>query len=85
MIITTSYTVEGKNVTEYLGIVSAAIVMVMPGGNKAVQKGWQSGVEGTTEIMKQQASDLGADAIVAARYVPFGSNICATGTAVKLG
>jgi uncharacterized protein YbjQ (UPF0145 family) len=84
MIITTAFNVEGKTVSEYLGVVSAAMVMVLPGGNKGVQRGWQAGVEGTTELLKQQASDLGADAIIATRYEPFGMNICATGTAVKL-
>lgn len=85
MIITTAYSVEGKNVREYLGVVSAAMVMVMPGGNKGVQRGWQSGVDGTTELLKHQAADLGADAVIAVRFEPFGSSICATGTAVKLG
>ena len=84
MIITTAFTVEGKSVREYLGVVSAAMVMVMPGGNKAVQRGWQAGVDGTTNLLKQQAADLGADAIIAARFEPHGVNICATGTAVKL-
>ena len=72
MIITTSFTVEGRPVIEYLGIVSAAQVMALPGGNKGVQRGWQTGVEG-------------AVAVIAARFEPFGSNICATGTAVRLG
>ena len=85
MIITTAFNVEGKSVSEYLGVVSAAMVMVMPGGNKGVQRGWQTGVEGATELLKKQASDLGADAIIATRYEPHGTNICATGTAVKLG
>jgi len=84
MIISTAFSIEGKSISEYLGVVSAAQVMVMPGGNKAVQRGWQNGVEGTTEIMKQQAAQLGADAVIAVRYEPFGSNICATGTAVRL-
>ena len=85
MIITTAFTVEGKSVREYLGVVSAAMTMVMPAGNKGVQRGWQTGVEGATDLLTKQASDLGADAIIATRYEPFGSNICATGTAVKLG
>ena len=40
MIITTTLSVEGRTVSEYLGIVSAAQVMVMPGGNKGVLAGW---------------------------------------------
>ena len=85
MIITTALSVEGHTITEYLGIVSAAQVMVMPGGNKGVQRGWQNGVEGATAILQQQAESLGADAVIAARFEPFGMNICATGTAVRLG
>lgn len=84
MIITTAYSIEGKSIKDYLGVVSAATVMVLPGGKKGIQRGWQAGVEETTEILKQQASDLDADAIVAIRYEPHGMNICATGTAVKL-
>lgn len=85
MIITTSFTVEGRPVIEYLGIVSAAQVMALPGGNKGVQRGWQTGVEGNVAVLQQQAAELGADAVIAARFEPFGSNICATGTAVRLG
>lgn len=84
MIITTSQTIDGRQITEYLGIVSAAQVMVLAAGNKGVQRGWQTGVDGVTEAMKQQAASLGADAVIAARFEPFGSNICATGTAVRL-
>lgn len=84
MIITTSQTVEGRQISEYLGIVSAAQVMVLAAGNKGVQRGWQAGVDGATDILKQQATSLGADAVISARFEPFGSNICATGTAVRL-
>ena len=84
MIITTSQTVEGRQISEDLGIVSAAQVMVLAAGNKGVQRGWQAGVDGATDILKQQATSLGADAVIAARFEPFGSNICATGTAVRL-
>ena len=84
IIVSTAYSIEGRNITEYLGVVSAAQVMVMPGGNKMVQAGWQTGVNGATESLMRQASELGADAVIAVRYEPFGSNICATGTAVKL-
>jgi len=84
MIITTAYSVEGRSIKEYLGVVSAAMVMVLAAGNKGVQRGWQAGVQGTTEILKQQAAELAADAVIAIKYEPHGANICATGTAVKL-
>ena len=84
MILTTSQTIEGRQITEYLGIVSAAQVMVLAAGNKGVQRGWQTGVDAMVEALKQQAASLGADAVIAARFEPFGPNICATGTAVRL-
>jgi uncharacterized protein YbjQ (UPF0145 family) len=84
MIITTTQGIDGRPVSEYLGIVSAALVMVMPGGNKAVQRGWQTGVEGANEILTQQAIELRADAILAVRYEVAGAHLCATGTAVRL-
>lgn len=85
MIVTTSQLLEGRTISEYLGIVSGALVMVMPGGNKGVMRGWQAGVEGATALLIQEAENMGADAVIAARYEPFGMNICATGTAVRLG
>ncbi|MCM1439202.1 MAG: hypothetical protein NC131_08370 [Roseburia sp.] len=84
MIITTSPTIEGRQISQYLGVVAAAQVMVMPGGNKGVQRGWQSGVEGATATLMDQAASLGADAVISASFQPFGTNICATGTAVRL-
>ena len=46
MIITTSQTVEGRQISEYLGIVSAAQVMVLAAGEQggtawvASRRGW---------------------------------------------
>ena len=34
MFLTTTDNIQGKNVTEYLGIVASVILTVMPGGNK---------------------------------------------------
>lgn len=84
MIITTSPAVEGRQIAQYLGVVAAAQILVMPGGNKGVQRGWRSGVEGTAAILAEQAASLGADAVIGASFQPFGMNICATGTAVRL-
>ena len=84
MIITTSQNIEGETVSEYCGIVSAAaIMMIMAGGNKVAQFAWRTGVEDITEMLKKHAAELGADAVIAARYEYSGTNICAIGTAVK--
>lgn len=82
MIVTTSQAVEGKIISEYLGIVSAASIAIMPIG--AAQGGWKSGVDSAIEIMIQQAKEVRADAIIAVQFEPSGSHVCATGTAVRL-
>ena len=85
MIVTTSQNIEGKFATEYLGIVSGALVMALPGGNKAVQRGWQTAVEGVIAILEEQAAALGANAVIAVRFDSIGSQLCGTGTAIKFG
>jgi len=85
MIVTTSQNIEGKTVAEYLGIIPAALVMVLPGGNKGVQRGWQAAVEGIIVILTEQAAALGADAVIAVRFEPVGMQLCGTGTAIRFG
>lgn len=84
MIITTSQGIDGHTITAYLGVVSAALIMVLPGGNKAVGRGWQTGVNEATELLALDAESRGANAVIAARFEPIGSHICATGTAVRI-
>lgn len=40
MIISTTNTIDGKIVTNYLGIVTGCVMAGFPGGAKAVQRGW---------------------------------------------
>lgn len=84
MLLTTAPIIEGQTIQSYLGIVSAAVITILPGGNKATQRGWQTGVENVCEILERQASDLGADAVIAISMQMAGSSLCATGSAVKL-
>lgn len=81
---TTSESVEGYQITEYVGIVSSASVIVFPGGNKMVQNAWKIGVQSAVDNMRQQALGMDADAIIAMRFELYNGNLCATGTAVKL-
>lgn len=84
MIITTSPNIEGRQISSYLGIVSGAVVAALPGGNKATQRGWKAGVDGVCEVLKQEAADLGADAIISVSMEMNGMNLCGIGTAVRL-
>lgn len=85
MIITTTDHIEGKTITEYLGIVCAANMVAFPGGSKMVNRGWHNGVNEVLPLLEEDAKALGADAVVRVQFTITGMNLCATGTAVKLG
>lgn len=84
MIVTTAYIIEGKKIMRYLGIVSAARIIVLPGGNKMIQRAWENSVDEAVEILKQKAFELGANAVIAVRFEPSSTYIYATGTAVVI-
>ena len=84
MIVTTAQSSEGRQISEYLGIVSAAVIAALPGGAKSTQRGWKAGVDDACKLLEQQAADLGADAVIAVSMQLQGMNLCAIGTAVKL-
>ena len=88
MTITTTPAIEGKQIAEYLGIVSGCVMFAVPGGTKMIQRGWSAGMEAVTAEIAKQAAELGADAIVGMKADAYRSGMCdylhATGTAVKL-
>jgi len=88
MTVTTTMTVENKKITQYLGLVSGCVIMALPGGNKAVQRGWSAAVESATAEMVSQATQLGADAVVGVEIGAHKSGMAdymyISGTAVKL-
>lgn len=79
MIITTTDSVEGRQVTEYLGIVSGEAILganlfkdffagirdVVGGRSGAYEKEFRKAKMAAIEEMKLQAQELGADAVVA--------------------
>lgn len=87
MIITTTQTIEGRPITEYLGIIPAVKnpTSALTIGNKALMRDWQETLDGINEIFKDRATQMGADAVVAVNYALFNGAFYATGTAVKLG
>lgn len=85
MIITTSQFVDGKKITNYLGIASGASIFVTPGGNKMINSGWQNGIRDAVKALEANAATMGADAVIAVSFLDHGNSLCATGTAVKLG
>lgn len=88
MIISTTNALDGKNVSQYLGVVTGCVMAGFPGGAKAVQRGWTAAVEGAQKEMVAQAEGLGADAILGVRIDAhksgIGDYVYITGTAVKL-
>lgn len=84
MIITTVDSIEGRTVTEYLGLVSAATVFPTLGGTKMLSNSAITVTNALTEALKKNAAAMKADAVIGLRFVMQGSTLIATGTAVKL-
>lgn len=84
MFLTTTDNIQGKNVTEYLGIVASVILTVMPGGNKMMGNTIDNFTKQAQEDLERKAAKLGADAVIGLKFTTQGNNFMLLGTAVKL-
>ena len=84
MFLTTTDNIQGKNVTEYLGIVASVILTVMPGGNKMMGNAIDNFTKQAQEDLERKADKLGADAVIGLKFTTQGNNFMLLGTAVKL-
>ena len=84
MFLTTTDNIQGKNVTEYLGIVASVILTVMPGGNKMLGNAIDNFTKQAQEDLERKAAKLGADAVIGLKFTTQGNNFMLLGTAVKL-
>lgn len=84
MFLTTTDNIQGKNVTEYLGIVASVILTVMPGGNKIMGNAIDNFTKQAQEDLERKAAKLGADAVIGLKFTTQGNNFMLLGTAVKL-
>lgn len=84
MFLTTTDNIQGKNVTEYLGIVASVILTVMPGGNKMMGNSIDNFTKQAQEDLERKAAKLGADAVIGLKFTTQGNNFMLLGTAVKL-
>jgi uncharacterized protein YbjQ (UPF0145 family) len=91
MIVTTTNAVEGREITEYLGVVCAQSVLgvnafkdvaagmrnVFGGRSRSYENELSAGVAGTLEELEQQAAALSADAVLAVDidYETVGNNM----------
>ena len=84
MFLTTTDNIQGKNVTEYLGIVASVILTVMPGGNKMMGNAIDNFTKQAQEDLERKAAKLGADAVIGLKFTTQGNSFMLLGTAVKL-
>ena len=84
MFLTTTDNIQGKNVTEYLGIVASVFLTVMPGGNKMMGNAIDNFTKQAQEDLERKAAKLGADAVIGLKFTTQGNNFMLLGTAVKL-
>jgi uncharacterized protein YbjQ (UPF0145 family) len=67
-----------------LGIVTGAQIFQLSVSAKGAEKKWASTCNDIIRLIKQEASALGADAVIAIRFCLDEPRAVATGTAVKL-
>lgn len=84
MIITTSHTIEGRTIKEYLGVVAAAGIVVMLGGPKQMTPSYQKGIDDVLDLLSKAAEEKGADAVISVQITRQKTDILACGTAVTL-
>lgn len=84
MVITTSHTVDGRTISEYLGVVAAVDMCIMIAGPKDMTMGYQKGVDAVLARLSESAESRGADAIISVKISLAKREIYAYGTAVKL-
>lgn len=85
MIISTTDYIEGRTVSEYLGLVSVVVLAQFPGGSKWMNSALEKQMGEAHEQLEVKAAALGADAIIGLRHSGIGTNHVFIGTAVKLG
>ena len=84
MILTTTDSIQGKNVSKYLGIVASVILTVMPGGNKMMGNAIDNFTKQAQDDLEKKTAKLGADAVIGLKFATQGNNFMLLGTAVKL-
>lgn len=88
MIISTTSSIDGHSISQYLGIVSGTVLALVGIASKGHQKWWDSALKSAQEAMERQATELCADAIIGVKIDMYRSGTAdyfyVTGTAVKL-
>lgn len=85
MIITTTCSLEGYEISDYLGIVSATQLLKMRISDPEYSKAWPDAISSISALLGDAAADRGADAVIGVKLELQHNNIVfATGTAVQL-
>lgn len=88
LIVTTTPNVDGRSISQYLGLVSGTVLALVGIASKGHQKWWDPAIKSAQEFMESQAKDLGADAIVGVKIDMYKTGtadfLYITGTAVNL-
>jgi uncharacterized protein YbjQ (UPF0145 family) len=84
MIITTTNTIQGREISEYLGLVSCQSIYTASGIGKFGQKMAGKTTEEVEKALIPAAEAMGADAVVGIQMFPNGNTLFTVGTAVKL-
>lgn len=84
MIISTTDNIEGKKISEYLGLVSSSSFILAGGFPKKVNEKWSEVISKCQAEIVAQAAKMNADAIVGVTMGAFPDTfVYMTGTAIK--
>lgn len=83
MIITTTSSLQGYEITEYLGLAYGLSVNYNNGMGKTGMKLWGKTLEELTASLTDRAAEMGADAVIGVSYFQDKSISYAYGTAVR--
>lgn len=84
MIITTTSSLQGYEITDYLGLAYGLSVNYNNGMGKAGMKLWGKTLDGLTSSLTDCAAEMGADAVIGMTYFQEKSMCYVYGTAVKI-
>lgn len=86
MIMTTTDSIYGRPITEYLGVISSAgYVAGAALSEKKLAQNTKMILDKVKVTLEERAAELNADAIIGLRFCTESSVLYAIGTAVKLG
>lgn len=84
MLITTTDTLQGVEIKEYIGLVAVRVASAKAATFKGYEKSTEATITSIEESLSKAAEKMNADAVIGLKITPESMSTFAVGTAVKL-